>query len=98
NVRNHDDKWHNGSACAKRQFARGTKREMTAHEIAGESSTQQTAGSRGGVRHPGEHADCFDVKTARIIKIFGEPKQIEKPGRIAQEFGGHQTPGFANKK
>ena len=82
NVGNQNDEWHDSGACSERHFAGNTQRKFTPHQVTGKCSAQQTANPGGGMGHPSEHADGFNVKTAGIVEILRKPEEIEGPGRI----------------
>ena len=88
-MRNQNDKRHKCSAESERHLPRHAERELAAYQVTGKSSAEQTPHSSGSARHPGKCADRFDIKAASIVEIFWKPEQVEKPSRIAQEFGGH---------
>src|SRR6202012_5209679 len=95
NMRNQNGQWHHHGAGAEREFARDAERELAADQVTGKRAANQTAHARSGARHPGEHANGSNIETARVVKIFWKPEEIEKPCRIAEKFGSHKSPSLA---
>ncbi len=88
------DKRHHCGAQAQGDFAGYVHGEFSADQIAGEPAAQQASDARGCVGDPSHGADRLDVEAARVVEIFRQPEKIEVPGGVAQEFCGHQAPGF----
>src|ERR1700728_5342058 len=97
-MRDQNHERHKGGADPKSHLPCHPEREPAAQQVAGKSSTQKTPHASGCTGHPCEGADCFDIKAASVVEIFWQPEQVEKPSRVAQKLGRHQSPRFADAK
>src|SRR4051812_43360612 len=49
-------------------------------------------------RNPREGSDCLHIEAASVVKVFGEPEEIEVPACVGEEFCKHDTARFAESK
>src|ERR1700722_492799 len=68
---------------------------MAPYEEATQPPTQKASCPGGGVRNPGKIANLLYVEVPHICQIFGQPKDVEKPRGIGQEFRPNQRPHLA---